>query len=182
VWLASCARLGGFGEWNHAGNVLSFGYAGGWGMFPDPNSSDLTSKLGPLATAFVEKTPGQEIVFIGQELKRDVITKMLDACLLTPAEEAELAEAMQAVDSGAAAGSHARNSLARRMGPFSDPFEPWAEDEDEHDHDHGDAVAKANAAWGGTGVAAAQPAAAAAADDDDDDDEGTRRGRGRGMK
>eukprot|EP00672_Neobodo_designis_P021782 CAMPEP_0174829406 /NCGR_PEP_ID=MMETSP1114-20130205/1913_1 /TAXON_ID=312471 /ORGANISM="Neobodo designis, Strain CCAP 1951/1" /LENGTH=585 /DNA_ID=CAMNT_0016063151 /DNA_START=40 /DNA_END=1795 /DNA_ORIENTATION=- len=182
VWLASCSRLGGFGEWNHAGNVLSFGYAGGWGMFPDPNTTDLSSKLGPLATAFVEKTPGQEIVFIGQELKKNVISSMLDACLLAPGEETQLAEAMHTLEAGSASGSSSRNTLARQLGPFSDPFEPWAEDDEDHDshanHNH-DAVARANAVWGGTtGVGSG---AAAADDDDEDDDDDAPRGR-RGMK
>jgi G3E family GTPase len=187
VWLGSCARLGGFAEWNHAGNVLSFGYAGGWGMFPDPNG-DLTSKVGALATAFIEKTPGQEIVFIGQDLKRDAITAALNECLLHPEEEMQLAEAMHTLSQ---AGSGRRvSAMARQLGPFEDPFETWAED-DEHGPEAGDEddeapvrhAAEAAARWGGTETGA-KPAAAAANDDDDDDDDAAaaRRRRGGGMK
>jgi G3E family GTPase len=180
VWLGSCARLGGFGEWNHAGNVLSFGYAGGWGMFPDPNG-DLTNKVGALATAFIEKTPGQEIVFIGQNLNRAAITQSLNACLLNPAEEAQLTEAMQLLSAAAGAPSSRRASaMARALGPFEDPFETWAEDDEDDDH-HAHQGHGAASAWGGT---ATGPAAAAndSDDDDEDDDAPSRKRRGGGMK
>lgn len=166
VWLASCSRIGGFAEWNQAGHLLSFGYAGGWGMFPDPNG-DVANRVGSIATAFIDKTPGQEIVFIGQQLNRAAICSMLDQCVLTPSEEVQLADAMRGLNNQDAL-------AARRAGPFDDPFEPWAEEEEEEHATTGTDAAQAAARWGGN--------AAAHAADDEEEDEDAPRSRRPGMK
>ena len=153
VWIGAPHRLGGFGEWNHAGHVLAMGYGGGWGRFPDA-AALLEMRAGGFAKAHLDKTPCQEIVFIGQDLKKDVITSQLDDCLLTPEEEKQLTAVMQlpnALDVSA---------------PFPDPFEPWTGgDEEEEEGGHADPVPVAPA------FAKPEAAAAPAGDDDSDADD-----------
>lgn len=116
VWLGSPSRLGSFGEWNHAGNMLSFTCGGGWGMFPEAQVS-----IAGEGQKFIEKTPCQEIVMIGQDLKRDDITRMLNECLLTPEEQAQLQTVMET------------EKDANELLMFEDPFETWLLEEAEDD-------------------------------------------------
>lgn len=178
VWIGSPARLGSFGEWNHAGNILSFSCGGGWGMFPDlpgtgssaaavasGSASSLPADV-PLAqraaefaakasaaakradqeakakgenaeaaavsamtTFFAEKTPCQEIVMIGQDLKREVIQQRLDACLLTAEEEGLLTQIML----------NTPMEEIENVKVFDDMFEPWNLDDDEDEDEWEDA-------------------------------------------
>eukprot|EP01061_Rhynchopus_euleeides_P010120 TRINITY_DN1946_c0_g1_i3.p1 TRINITY_DN1946_c0_g1~~TRINITY_DN1946_c0_g1_i3.p1 ORF type:complete len:540 (+),score=225.74 TRINITY_DN1946_c0_g1_i3:66-1622(+) len=123
IWLADPSRIVGYGEWNHAGNVLSFGFGGMWGDFPDPKQGFTD---GALALALTDKTPGQEIVFIGQRVNRDAIRQRLKECLVTDAEVRELQQFMK---------EHGDDSNVKP--PFPDHFEPWFQ-EDDHDHDEED--------------------------------------------
>mmetsp|Transcript_81830 Transcript_81830/g.95522 ORF Transcript_81830/g.95522 Transcript_81830/m.95522 type:complete len:518 (-) Transcript_81830:148-1701(-) len=109
VWIGSPARLGSFGEWNQAGHLLSLSVGGGWGMFPE-TAAKIRDDM-----KFIEKAPCQEIVFIGQGLKKDCITQALDACVLRDDEATELTCVMEAAGDGAKTLLH-----------FDDPFEPWA--------------------------------------------------------
>lgn len=121
LWIGSPARLGSFGEWSQAGNLLSVGVGGGWGMYPETVAKVRDD------TRFIEKTPGQELVFIGQSLKKDVITALLDACTLTLDEESELTATMEA------AGDDGKTLLM-----FDDPFEPWTMEDGEEWEDASD--------------------------------------------
>jgi G3E family GTPase len=117
-WIGSPARLGSYGEWSQAGNLVSLGVGGGWGMFPETVATVRDD------TKFIEKAPCQELVFIGQDLKRDVIQSLLDACLLTAEEQAFLSVRMQE------AGEDGKTLLM-----FDDPFEPWSLDNAADDAD-----------------------------------------------
>ena len=132
TWVGSPSRLGSFAEWNQAGNLLTFTCGGGWGLFPETAARPGMDK----EVELVEKTPSHEIVFIGQDLKKDVIVALLNACCITSDEQQLLEAAMQvATEVMSAADSAAL---------FNDPFEPWTtddgwEDAEEDEDDDADA-------------------------------------------
>jgi hypothetical protein len=89
---------------------------GVWSDFPSASS---TQKA---------RDPGQQLVFMGQDLNRDAIIADLERCLLTGAEDKKFATAL------------------RKIGPsadnlFPDPFAVWEElledasDEEEEDEE-----------------------------------------------
>jgi G3E family GTPase len=108
VWIGSPSRLGLYGVWSQAGNILSLDVGGGWGVFPE------TAPRPGEPPRFIEKAPCQELVFIGQNLKKDAIVAALDACALTAEESQQLQDTMVAAGDAAAA-----------MLMFDDPFESW---------------------------------------------------------
>ena len=85
MWLAGRDHL--IGGWEQAGSIGEFDCAGPWMAFlPKEKWPPLNSAPG---LRLVQQSDGpvlmgrrQELVFIGQQLKRDAITKALDACLL----------------------------------------------------------------------------------------------------
>jgi len=125
VWIGSPARLGSFGELNHAGNVLSLTCGGGWGVFPS------TTKNIDGIVAFVEKTPQQELVVIGQNLNEAAFRAALDACLMTQEEQEVLAQCMNAMASSAKEESGRKEEQVPHPSPFEDPFEEWVSDNED---------------------------------------------------
>ena len=85
MWLAGRDHL--IGGWEQAGSIGEFDCAGPWMAFlPKEQWPPVQSEPG---LRLVQQCDGpvlmdrrQELVFIGQQLKRDAITKALDACLL----------------------------------------------------------------------------------------------------
>jgi len=93
LWLASTSDL--IGAWQQAGNVLRIRAEGQW-MCLTPQfwegtpaeelvCKDMQNEKGD---EYEYKDRRQEIVFIGHAMKRDVIQKILDECLLTDEEMA----------------------------------------------------------------------------------------------
>ena len=78
VWVGSPHRLNHFASWSQAGDVLTFGVGGVWEQFPHYRSDDLPEE------------PGQQLVFLGQHLKTDVLLADLSKLLLTDEEMAQL--------------------------------------------------------------------------------------------
>lgn len=130
AWIGSPARLGSFAEWNQAGNLLTFTCGGGWGLFPETAARPGMDK----EVELVEKAPSHEIVFIGQDLKRDAIVALLDRCLITSEEQQRLEAVMEQATEVLSAAVSAQL--------FGDPFEPWSTEdawEDAEDSDADDA-------------------------------------------
>jgi G3E family GTPase len=130
MWIGSVERLGGIGEWNHAGGVLSVGYAGGWGQLWDVLSKKDPSRT-LTGTDIDAIQPCQRIVFIGQELKRQVIEEALNECLLTEAEQLQLRQ-VAAIIADLPEDERKEHPLRHT---FDDPFEPWPVDAPDEDHD-----------------------------------------------
>lgn len=107
IWIGNSNRISGFAEWNHAGNMLNFRFAGLWSEFPDTSAGVNVSE-----PKFIDKEPSQELVFIGQNLNKKLIEKELNACLLTKKEILDLDEYMKD-----------EKSILESF--FEDPFMDW---------------------------------------------------------
>lgn len=73
-----------YGVANHSGNTFSLSRGSVWEDFPVA-----------LSNATCAQEPGQQLVFIGQNLKKENVRTDLDACLLTKREEKLLKAAMR---------------------------------------------------------------------------------------
>lgn len=108
-WLAS--RLDEAGSWSQAGGLMRYSYAGPWWQSVP---REHWPAAGPERESIVEHWDAevgdcrQELVFIGQHIDYQRLTRELDACLLTDQEMA-------------------LGEVAWRS--FSDPFGPWLEEE-----------------------------------------------------
>lgn len=104
-WLAS--RMEFAGEWSQAGGACRHGAAGLWWAAVDPEDwpedAEYLSRIRQKSEGLYEDRR-QELVFIGIDMDRESITRVLDGCLLTDAE-------MKLGEKG------------WRM--FSDPFPAW---------------------------------------------------------
>lgn len=107
--------------------MLNFRFAGLWSEFPDTSAGVKVSE-----PKFIVKEPCQELVFIGQNLNKQLIEKELNACLLTNKEINDLDAFME-------------DEKAILEPFFEDPFMDWklalqqtdSEIIDEHkDHKH----------------------------------------------
>ncbi len=88
-WLAT--RFHDAGSWSQAGGIMHHGYAGRFWAAVDesqwPEEADWRERiLAKWGEPWGDRR--QEIVFIGQDMDVEAATKALDACLLTPEEEA----------------------------------------------------------------------------------------------
>lgn len=86
-WLATRPKY--IGQWNQAGGVARYGYAGMfWKAIPENQWPDDAESRQEIMEKWVEPFGDmrQELVFIGQNLDKDAITGKLDDCLLTDAE------------------------------------------------------------------------------------------------
>lgn len=107
-WLASRPEFA--GQWSQAGGIARHGFAGMfWKAVPKANWPTDEEYLASIAEQWVEPFGDmrQELVFIGQNLDQEAMTRALDDCLLT---EEELLKG--------------KNYWAT----LSDPFPQWAED------------------------------------------------------
>lgn len=120
VWVGTPGRYGIYGEWSQAGNILSLTPGGTWGKYPVVAGSGLSA-----TNETVDKEPEQELVIIGQNLDEKVVTKALDACLLTDTEQDQLRQVMRSTPED----KWPETEL------FEDPFAPWVVEEDECDHE-----------------------------------------------
>eukprot|EP00929_Paragymnodinium_shiwhaense_P091686 TRINITY_DN51591_c0_g1_i1.p1 TRINITY_DN51591_c0_g1~~TRINITY_DN51591_c0_g1_i1.p1 ORF type:complete len:502 (+),score=138.15 TRINITY_DN51591_c0_g1_i1:130-1635(+) len=112
VWLATRPRF--FGEWNQVGSIAEIDNGGPWfaeipeALWPstEQDKARIRQQFQP---PFGDRR--QEIVFIGQNLKKAALTAALDVCLLTDAE----------------LGSFAKAAADRRrlLALFPDPMLPW---------------------------------------------------------
>jgi G3E family GTPase len=87
-WLAT--RMSDAGVWSQAGGLLRIEYAGGWyAATPREQWPSLTDEA-DVAANWIEPYGDrrQELVFIGAGMQRDVVTEVLDTCLLTDDEMA----------------------------------------------------------------------------------------------
>lgn len=117
-WLAS--RMKEVGQLSHAGQIRTHGFAGYWhAAVPTDVLEQHVDDVEAIQQQLAEHPWGdrrQEIVFIGDDMNTDELTRALDVCLLTQ-EEMDL-------------GQDAWQSL-------TDPFPEWAPAEaKEHDHHH----------------------------------------------
>ena len=86
-WLASRPEFA--GTWSQAGGIARYGFAGMfWKAVPQSNWPTDPQSLAYIKQNWVEPFGDmrQELVFIGQELDQEKVTKALDACLLTEEE------------------------------------------------------------------------------------------------
>ncbi len=86
-WLASRPQFA--GSWSQAGGIARYGFAGMfWKAVPKSNWPTDKEYLASIEKNWVEPFGDmrQELVFIGQGLDADAITKVLDDCLLTEEE------------------------------------------------------------------------------------------------
>ncbi|MEM7503515.1 MAG: zinc metallochaperone GTPase ZigA [Pseudomonadota bacterium] len=86
-WLATRPEFA--GQWSQAGGIARYGFAGMfWKAVPKDNWPTDEEYLAMIEKQWVEPFGDmrQELVFIGQGLDQDGITKALDACLLTEEE------------------------------------------------------------------------------------------------
>jgi len=86
-WLASRPEFA--GTWSQAGGIARYGFGGMfWKAVPKDNWPTEEDYLESINEKWVEPFGDmrQELVFIGQNLKQDEITRALDDCLLTEAE------------------------------------------------------------------------------------------------
>jgi len=79
VFLGNPRRLSFYGIVSHSGNTFTFGQGSQWDDFPVAASYETC-----------EQEAGQQLVFIGQNLKHEQLRADLDACLLTGEEEKQL--------------------------------------------------------------------------------------------
>eukprot|EP00892_Ulva_mutabilis_P000080 jgi/Ulvmu1/10072/UM006_0019.1 len=104
VWLAGADRFDHVGTWSTAGDVLQFTSGGPWmARLPQALWPDDEEKLAEILQNFGAGRGDrkQEVVFIGMDLKEDLLRAALDACLCTHME------------------------LLRGEDKFADPFAPW---------------------------------------------------------
>lgn len=107
-WLATRPQFA--GQWSQAGGIAHYGFGGMfWKAVPEANWPTDESYLASIKEKWLEPFGDmrQELVFIGQDLDQDAITKALDACLLT--EQA----CLKGVD---------------YWSQLNDPFPSWGED------------------------------------------------------
>ncbi|MEM8685639.1 MAG: zinc metallochaperone GTPase ZigA [Pseudomonadota bacterium] len=86
-WLASRPQFA--GQWSQAGGIARFGFAGlFWKAVPQDNWPDDEEYLDSIRKNWVEPFGDmrQELVFIGQGLDQDKVTRALNDCLLTEEE------------------------------------------------------------------------------------------------
>lgn len=86
-WLASRPEFA--GQWNQAGGIAHYGFAGMfWHSVPKANWPTDREYLDSIQQQWVEPFGDmrQELVFIGQNLKKDDLTHALNQCLLSEAE------------------------------------------------------------------------------------------------
>ena len=86
-WLATRPLYA--GQWSQAGGIARYGFAGlFWKAVPKERWPEDEEYLAAIADLWEEPFGDmrQELVFIGQGLDKDHITKTLDACLLTEEE------------------------------------------------------------------------------------------------
>lgn len=117
VWLGSPSRAPGFGVWNHAGNILTLSFGGLWGADGDDDAKDGEAQGGA-------GLPRQEIVFIGQAVDEAAVSALLDACLMTPEEVAQLETHQSAYAAAVAGGTRAVPAIDEEE-LFGDCFQPW---------------------------------------------------------
>lgn len=82
-WLATRPEFA--GSWSQAGGIARYGFAGMfWKAVPESNWPEDPEYRTAIMESWEEPFGDmrQELVFIGQNLDRDVITRQLDACLL----------------------------------------------------------------------------------------------------
>jgi G3E family GTPase len=135
-WLATRAFQ--FGEWSQAGGMLTIGCGGPWfAEVPDeawPEDPDVRKSI---ENDFQEPWGDrrQEIVFIGEGINTELITKLLDECLLDDDDMSRWAKIM----------NNKRLSYRQKeekLGKlWEDGWEAWPEfgivDEDEEDNEEG---------------------------------------------
>ena len=86
-WLASRPEF--VGQWNQAGGVARYGYAGMfWKSVPEENWPTDPEYLASIKKNWVEPFGDmrQELVFIGQNLRKEIMIDALDQCLLSDDE------------------------------------------------------------------------------------------------
>lgn len=86
-WLASRHDIA--GTWSQAGGIVRHGPAGyWWSVVPQEKWPQDESDVASIKAEFFDDYGDrrQELVFIGQHLDRDAITRRLDACLLDDEE------------------------------------------------------------------------------------------------
>lgn len=86
-WLASRPEFA--GQWSQAGGIARYGFAGMfWKSVPEDKWPTDQESLDVIKTQWEEPFGDmrQELVFIGQELNQDEMTRALDGCLLTEEE------------------------------------------------------------------------------------------------
>jgi len=84
VYLGNPRRTMFYGVINHSGNTFSLSRGSLWEDFPVALSNETCAQ-----------EPGQQLVFIGQNLKKEHVRADLDACLLTKREETLLKAAVR---------------------------------------------------------------------------------------
>lgn len=110
IWIGHPARMPNYTVWGQAATILTLEVSiDEWANFPQSPSTKSSSKM-----KLVD--PGQRLVFIGQNLKRDVLMEDLNSLLLTQKE-------------------HEAISFLFESEVFEDPFHQ-DEEEDDDDDDH----------------------------------------------
>jgi len=89
VYVGSPRRIDFYGVVSQSGNAWSFSQGAVWGSFPVAASNETC-----------KQDPGQLLVFIGQNLKKEVLRADLDVCLLTKSEEKKLRAAVRKSPNG----------------------------------------------------------------------------------
>jgi len=118
LWFASRPRL--YGDWNQVGAIAEVDNGGPWfAEQPEEAWPQEEEEKAAIRKEFQEPFGDrrQELVFIGQKLKREAICKALDACLLS---DAELARYVALQGDG-----------TRLVAEFPDPMPPWEPEADE---------------------------------------------------
>ena len=86
-WLATRPQFA--GQWSQAGGIARYGFGGMfWKAVPKDNWPDDEEYLASIEKQWEEPFGDmrQELVFIGQNLKQDEVTRALDDCLLSEEE------------------------------------------------------------------------------------------------
>lgn len=133
LWLATRPML--FGEWSQAGVMLTLTGGARWRCeVPQDEWPEDPEVIEAIRRDFDPDTPWgdrrQELVFIGNGINHDLITKTMDKCLLNDEEWSQWVDIM----SSDASMEDKQNQL---VDLFDDGFEDWVDHEnDEHDHEH----------------------------------------------
>ncbi|KAL5000881.1 CobW/HypB/UreG, nucleotide-binding domain-containing protein [Aspergillus recurvatus] len=124
-WLAT--RPSHFGEWSQAGSMLTVGCGGPWfAEVPDdawPEDKDVRASIeGDFQGEWGDRR--QELVFIGEGLNVDAVTKLLDECLLDDKDMARWEKVMRSK-------KLSMSGKAEKLGEmWEDGWEDWPEVEE----------------------------------------------------
>jgi G3E family GTPase len=124
--IANPRRSGYFAQWSQAGDLLTFSFGGLWSEFMEAQQQGKTEDASAASSS--EPSPQQMLVFIGQHLKKDILTADLENLLLTEKEALELAAHERKT-------KRSKDDAVKFRDVFVDPFEPFfVIDTNQQDH------------------------------------------------